>query len=91
MRLRQRPGLTTRLRGLTGPALILCLAMAAPARAAGLDLHWLWDDRCAECHGHSSEFARRLTWRSGELVLAHPIGDPLHFLRHHYPPADEVE
>lgn len=76
-------------RVLAGVALLL--AAVSPALAGGLDLHWLWDDRCAQCHGHSADFARRLTWREGELVLAHPIGDPLRFLRHHYPAQAEVE
>ena len=69
----------------------LAVSAVSPLRAEGLDLHWLWDDRCAQCHGHSAEFARRLSWRDGDLVLAHPVGDPLRFLRHHYPPEAETE
>lgn len=61
------------------------------AGADGLDLHWLWDDRCAECHGHAADFARRLDRSGEELSVRHPIGDMRAFLRHHYPPADEVE
>lgn len=59
--------------------------------AAGIDLHWLWDDRCAECHGHSGDFARRLDRVDGELRVRHPVGDMREFLRHHYPVGREVE
>ncbi len=80
-----------RLAALLRRAGLLFLLNGAPAFSEGLDLHWLWDDRCAECHGHSADFARRLTWANGELVVSHPVRDPLRFLRNHYPPTGEVE
>lgn len=42
------------------PAVIACvLIIGAVHPASGLDLHRYWDDRCAECHGHSAAFARK--------------------------------
>lgn len=62
------------------------------AGARGLDLHALWDDRCAECHGHSAEFARKyLTITGGLLQGRHHKLDLHKFLQHHYPPAGEVD
>ena len=64
----------------------------AQVEARGLDLHALWDDRCAECHGHSAEFARKyLTITGGLLQGRHHKLDLHKFLEHHYPPAGEVD
>ena len=59
---------------------------------AGTDLHWLWDNRCAECHGHSADFARQFLHISdGQLQGAHPARDLKLFLRNHYSPTAEVD
>ena len=59
---------------------------------AGTDLHWLWDDRCAECHGHSSDFSRQfLQVSDGQLQGPHHTQNLKIFLRNHYAPADKVE
>lgn len=77
----------------TAFGLLLAVLSSAQALAAGSDLHWLWDDRCAECHGHSGEFARRfLRAADGELSGPHRSSDNLrNFMRHHYLPASEVD
>lgn len=66
----------------------IVLALAPPARADGLssiDLHALWDDRCASCHGDAGAFARRtLTLQDGRAQGRHPVGDLALFLRNHY-------
>jgi len=46
-----------RLPTLIGTVLTGLLLIAGKAGASGVDLHWLWDNQCADCHGHSSEFA----------------------------------
>ena len=36
---------------------LVAASLVMPAvRVSGIDLHWLWQDRCAACHGHSVEF-----------------------------------
>lgn len=68
-------------------AVSLFLLFAVPARAAptDIDLHQYWDQRCKECHGHSSEFARQfLRVENGRLVGVHHRDDPDVFLRNHY-------
>lgn len=60
--------------------------------ASGPDLHWLWHDRCAACHGHSGNFARRaLNITSGELQGRHHLHDLLIFLHNHYLSGREVD
>ena len=60
--------------------------------AAELDLHWLWDNRCGDCHGHAGEFARQfLTEDNGELQGRHHVQDLRRFMHHHYLNPDEVE
>ena len=51
-----------------------------------IDLHWLWDDRCASCHGHSSEFANKFLSVSpdGQLQGQHYVDDLHLFLQNHY-------
>lgn len=62
------------------------------ARASGTDLHWLWDDRCAACHGHAGDFARNyLVITSGELQGRHHIHDLRRFLHNHYLAGIEVD
>jgi hypothetical protein len=47
-----------------GIVLIATLLAIPAARASGIDLHWLWDDRCATCHGHAGDFARKFLAQS---------------------------
>ncbi len=74
-------------------ALLVSMAVAIPAAGApGVDLHWLWDDRCAECHGHAGDFARKfLTASSGELHGRHYVHDLRQFLYNHYLSGNEVD
>ena len=60
--------------------------------AAELDLHWLWDNRCGDCHGHAGEFARQfLTEANGELQGRHHVRDLRRFMHNHYLNPDEVD
>jgi hypothetical protein len=59
--------------------------------ASGLDLHWLWEDRCAGCHGHAGDFARKfLGVSNGELLGRHHVHDLRRFLHNHYLAGNEV-
>src|SRR5690606_35841898 len=69
----------------------LLLARALPA-ADAIDLHRLWDGRCAECHGHSAEFARSLlTVNEGRLAGRHHRDDLATFLHNHYLAGSHVD
>lgn len=71
--------------------LVAMLLVMPVARASGLDLHWLWDDRCADCHGHAGDFARKfLSVSDGELQGAHHVHDLRRFLHSHYLAGNEV-
>lgn len=60
-------------------------ASRAPAASSDVDLHDYWDQRCKDCHGHSSEFARRfLRVEKGRLLGVHHRNDLDVFLRNHY-------
>ena len=62
------------------------------ADAAGADLHRLWDNRCAECHGHAGDFARQfLSNNNGQLQGRHHVHDLRRFMQNHYLPASEVD
>lgn len=75
-----------------GIALFATLLALPAVRAAGVDLHWLWDDRCAECHGHSGDFTRRfLAVAGGELQGSHHVHDLRLFLHNHYLAGNEVD
>ena len=64
-------------------ALVTALTGLGPAGA--VDLHATWDGRCAECHGHSADFARRfLRVDAGRLSGPHHGADLPVFLAHHY-------
>lgn len=53
--------------------------------APALDLHATWDGRCAECHGHSADFARRFLRIDGDRVAGpHHGADLPAFLANHY-------
>ena len=67
--------------------LSVLLALAPPVLAgpSGIDLHNYWDQRCKECHGHSSEFARRhLRVEDGQLLGVHHRSDLDVFMSNHY-------
>jgi hypothetical protein len=52
--------------------------------ATGIDLHWFWDQRCHECHGHAGDFARsQLRVEQGRLVGRHHTQDLRLFLGQH--------
>jgi hypothetical protein len=62
------------------------------AGADGRDLHRLWDDRCADCHGHSGDFARKfLSVSNGDLQGRHHVDDLRRFMKNHYPSNNEVD
>jgi hypothetical protein len=71
------------------PVPVLALAVAAltltrSMPATGIDLHWFWDQRCHECHGHAGEFARsQLNVEQGKLVGRHHTQDLRLFLGQH--------
>jgi hypothetical protein len=70
----------------------VCASIATPSRAAPLDLHDQWDQRCKVCHGHAGDFARRwLTVEQGHLVGHHHSANLGAFLRNHYLADDLVE
>ncbi len=75
----------------TSAMLAVAVLMAPAAGAAGIDLHRMWDDRCAGCHGHAGDFARKLTVSDGELQGRHHVHDLRLFLRNHYPADSEVD
>ena len=65
--------------------LSLVFAPLATPASSDIDLHEYWDQRCQDCHGHSSEFARRfLRVEKGRLVGVHHRDDLDVFLRNHY-------
>jgi hypothetical protein len=68
------------------------LAFMAGANASGLDLHWLWHNHCADCHGHAGEFSRKfLKVSDGELQGVHHVHDLRQFLSNHYLAGNEVD
>jgi hypothetical protein len=78
---------------LSAGLLWLLLLLIPPAvGASDIDLHWLWDNRCVDCHGHAGEFSRQfLTDANGELQGRHHIHDLRRFMQNHYLNADEVD
>lgn len=75
-----------------GIAVLAALLMLPAAGASGLDLHWLWEDRCADCHGHAGDFARNfLGVSNGELQGRHHVHDLRRFLHNHYLAGHEVD
>ena len=72
--------------------LLLSLIPAWANAAVGFDLHWFWDDNCAQCHGHSGEFSRQfLLINNDQLQGRHHVDDLLVFMRHHYTRSDQME
>ena len=72
--------------------LLAALLLMSVVSASGRDLHAMWDDRCATCHGHSGEFSRRvLSVSNAELQGRHHIHDLRLFLTNHYLSGHSVE
>ena len=71
---------------LIGCILLLCtLSTTCLGATERIDLHALWDDRCAECHGHSADFARRfLQISDGRLQGRHHVDNLQLFISRHY-------
>ena len=77
---------------LKAAVLIGVLLLTSKAGASGIDLHWMWDNRCAECHGHSAEFARKfLQVKNDRLQGRHHVEDFRLFLRNHYVSTNEAD
>ncbi len=72
--------------GLNVGLILVAIALLSPVSADyGIDLHWLWDDRCTSCHGHSAEFARKFLSVSGDKLQGrHHVDDLRLFLENHY-------
>ena len=71
---------------------IALIASSLSAWTAGVDLHRSWDDRCAECHGHAGEFARKhLRVHDGVLVGHHERRDLRQFMQNHYAAGADIE
>jgi hypothetical protein len=75
------------------PTLLMTLALyVSPSGAADRDLHDYWDARCASCHGHAGQFARKfLRVENGKLLGTHHRDNLAEFLRNHYLTADLYE
>ena len=72
--------------------LLSLLLPVSKSDASGIDLHWQWDNQCAECHGHSSDFARKfLKATDGQLQGIHHGHDLRGFMRNHYISSNEVD
>jgi hypothetical protein len=77
---------------LKAAVLIGVLLLTAKVGATGIDLHWMWDNRCAECHGHSAEFARKfLKVENDRLQGRHHVENFRLFLRNHYVSTSEAD
>jgi hypothetical protein len=73
-------------------ALVAGVMVIPAVRASAIDLHWLWDDRCAVCHGHAGDFSRKfLSVSGGELQGPHHVHDLRRFLHNHYLAGSEVD
>ena len=77
---------------ITGAVLIVLLLLISKGLASGIDLHWLWDNQCAECHGHSAEFSQKfLKVANGQLQGSHHVQGLRNFMRNHYTSNTEVD
>lgn len=57
-----------------------------------VDLHRLWEDRCADCHGEAGDFARRFLSVQGDALQgAHPDRELRRFLQNHYLKNNEID
>jgi len=78
--------------GIIRASLTVLLLITGKGDASGIDLHWLWDNQCAECHGHSSEFAHKfLKATNGQLQGNHRVQGLRLFMRNHYTRNTEVD
>jgi len=78
-----------RLKAMT---ILVVMILAPAADADGIDLHWLWDDRCNECHGHAGQFSRQfLSVTNGQLQGRHHVRDLRRFMQNHYLIDSEVD
>lgn len=78
--------------GTISAILTALLLITGKGEASSIDLHWLWDNQCAECHGHSSEFAHKfLKVTNGRLQGNHRARDLRLFMRNHYTRNPEVD
>jgi len=78
--------------GISKCILLVMLMFVTKFSTASTDLHWLWDNRCAECHGHSADFSHKfLRVSNGQLQGPHHTRNLKLFLRNHYAPAGEVD
>jgi len=81
-----------RILRIAGVILITLLLFTGKVLPSGVDLHWLWDNQCAECHGHSAEFAQKfLSVSNGQLQGRHHVQGLRVFMRSHYTSNFEVE
>ena len=79
-----------RLFATVGATFLTVIVLMTTPGAAGVDLHWLWENQCEECHGHSGQFARKfLKLANGRLEGRHHAEDLRLFMRNHY--AFEIE
>jgi hypothetical protein len=68
------------------------IVLMLESEASGLDLHWLWENRCVDCHGHAGDFSRKfLNVSDGELQGPHHVHDLRRFLSNHYLAGNEVD
>jgi hypothetical protein len=90
--MRKRCANVLRINLRAGIVLLAAVLVTTAVGASGIDLHWLWEDRCAACHGHAGDFARKfLSVSSGELQGRHHVHDLRRFLRNHYLAGREVD
>ena len=81
-----------RASGVIGVALLASLLLAGKGWASGIDLHWLWDNQCADCHGHSAEFVHSfLEVNNGQLQGSHDARNLATFMSNHYATNIEVD
>lgn len=72
--------------------ILVIMLKTSVVQTADLDLHWLWDDRCAECHGHAGHFSRKfLSISNHELQGQHHVHNLRQFLNNHYLIKTEVD
>ncbi|WP_448190948.1 hypothetical protein [Azospirillum sp. sgz301742] len=77
---------------IAGWALTLMIVSPGFADADTFDLHWFWEQRCEDCHGHAGAFARRaLSVEDGKLLGRHHRDDLMLFLQNHGVPAARVK
>jgi len=85
-------GFPLRFLAIIGAVLVSLLLFPGKGGASGIDLHWLWDNQCAECHGHSGEFAHKfLKVTNGQLQGSHHVQGLRLFMRHHYAQNTEAD